>query len=149
MSRPKLVPELLCSDLEVSLDFYVNIIGFRVLYDRPENRFAYLEMGGVEMMLDETPEISSDEGDWWTARATKPYGRGVNFMIEVADVHAIHDRLKRLRWPLFRPMEDQWYRAGESKVGNREFLVQDPDGYLLRFFTSLGDRDVVDSLSES
>jgi catechol 2,3-dioxygenase-like lactoylglutathione lyase family enzyme len=149
MSRPKLVPELLCSDLEASLDFYVNIIGFRVLYDRPENRFAYLEMDGVEMMLDETPEISSDEGDWWTARATKPYGRGVNFQIEVIDVQAIHGRLELVNWPLFRPMEDQWYRAGEGKVGNREFLVQDPDGYLLRFFTSLGDRSAVDSLSES
>ncbi|WP_085905523.1 VOC family protein [Kiloniella majae] len=70
MSRPKLVPELLCSDLTVSLDFYLNIIGFKILYDRPENHFAYLEMDGVEIMLDETPETSTDEGDWWTARAT-------------------------------------------------------------------------------
>ncbi|WP_198946613.1 VOC family protein [Kiloniella majae] len=70
MSRPKLVPELLCSDLTVSLDFYLNIIGFKILYDRPEDRFAYLEMDGVEIMLDETQETSTDEGDWWTARAT-------------------------------------------------------------------------------
>ncbi len=145
MPRPKLVPELLCSDLDVSLDFYLKLVGFRVLYDRPENRFAFLELDGVELMLDETPEVSDDaildqNSDWWTARATKPYGRGINFQIEVADVQAIRDRLAVARWPLFRPLEDQWYRAGEHEVGNREFLVQDPDGYLLRFFTDLGGR---------
>ncbi|WP_419905256.1 bleomycin resistance protein [Kiloniella sp.] len=140
MSRCKVVPELLCSNLDVSLDFYLKLAGFEVLYDRPENRFAYLGLDGAELMLDETPEISDDEGDWWTARATKPYGRGINLQIEVSDVQAIHDRLAEAKWPLFRPLEDQWYRAGDIEVGNREFLVQDPDGYLLRFFSDLGER---------
>ncbi|MEH6631232.1 MAG: VOC family protein [Halopseudomonas aestusnigri] len=146
MPRCKVVPELLCSNLDVSLDFYLNLAGFEVLYDRPENRFAYLGMDGAELMLDETPEVSDDaildqDSDWWTAPATKPYGRGINLQIEVSDVQAIHDRLDKAKWPLFRPLEDQWYRAGDIEVGNREFLVQDPDGYLLRFFSDLGERN--------
>jgi hypothetical protein len=30
------------------------------------------------------------------------------------------------------------YPAGEAEVGYQQFLVQDPDGYLLRFGESLG-----------
>lgn len=145
MHEAKLVPELLCSSLAESLAFHVDLIGFSVLYDRPEDRFAYLGLEGSELMLEEAPAASdpassSDEGIWWTGPAEKPYGRGINFQLEVADVDAIHDRLTQADWPLFRPMENQWYRKDRSEVGNRQFLVQDPDGYLFRFFSDLGER---------
>jgi hypothetical protein len=29
--RPKLVPELICSDLDQSLQFYLGLLGFRIL----------------------------------------------------------------------------------------------------------------------
>ena len=35
-------------------------------------------------------------------------------------------------------MEERWYRVGAEARGNRQFWVQDPDGYLLRFFQDLG-----------
>jgi catechol 2,3-dioxygenase-like lactoylglutathione lyase family enzyme len=136
----RLVPELLCSNLKASVAFHVDLVGFTVAYDRPEEGFAYLDLEGSELMLDEAPEETGDERVWWTARPEKPYGRGINFQIEVSDVDAIHDRLKEADWPLFRPMEEQWYRKDESEVGNRQFLVQDPDGYLFRFFSDLGER---------
>jgi hypothetical protein len=37
-------------------------------------------------------------------------------------------------------MEEKWYRMNDSKVGNRQFIVLDPDGYLLRFVQDLGER---------
>ena len=40
MPQNKLVPELLVSNLENSLQFYRDILGFKVEYERPENRFA-------------------------------------------------------------------------------------------------------------
>jgi hypothetical protein len=42
--------------------------------------------------------------------------------------------------PLFGDLEDAWYRQGDIDSGNRQYLVQDPDGYLLRFFQDLGAR---------
>ncbi len=39
-------------------------------------------------------------------------------------------------------VEDAWYRAGTTEVGQRQFLVQDPDGYLLRLGAKLGERPV-------
>ena len=42
MSR--LIPELDVADLDRSLAFYVGVVGFTVLFDRPEERFAFLDL---------------------------------------------------------------------------------------------------------
>ncbi len=129
----KLVPELLVSDHAASLDFYVRVLGFSVRYDRPAEKFAYLDLGGAELMIEQETDF------WLTARREKPYGRGINLQIEVGDLGAIVARLRAAGLPLFRPVEEAWYRAGDTYSGNRQFLVQDPDGYLLRFFEDLGE----------
>jgi catechol 2,3-dioxygenase-like lactoylglutathione lyase family enzyme len=38
------IPELDVSDLDRSLAFYVGVIGFAVMFDRPEERFAFLTL---------------------------------------------------------------------------------------------------------
>ena len=48
------------------------------------------------------------------------------------------ERLADASYPLFVPPEENWYRVADTLSGNREFLVQDPDGYLLRFSQHLG-----------
>jgi catechol 2,3-dioxygenase-like lactoylglutathione lyase family enzyme len=75
------VPELYCSDLERSLAFYVGLMGFAVQFRRPEERFAYLDRDGAEIMLEQPTGRT-----FFTAELEHPYGRGVNFQIEVADV---------------------------------------------------------------
>ncbi len=140
MGYPKLVPELYCSDLSASLAFYVDLIGFKIMYDRPEDGFAYLDYDGAHLMLEETPEGSTSDRSWWTAKPEKPYGRGINLQIEVSDVDVLYIAVNQVAHPLFRPMEDRWYRMDAAETGVRQFLVQDPDGYLLRFFSDLGER---------
>lgn len=50
----KLVPELNVDNLERALAFYVGLAGFRIRYQRPEDRFAYVERDGAELMMEET-----------------------------------------------------------------------------------------------
>lgn len=38
--------------------------------------------------------------------------------------------------------EEAWYRAGDAELGQRQTLVQGPDGYLLRLAEPLGARPV-------
>lgn len=135
----KLVPELLVSNHAATLDFYVRIVGFAVKYDRPAEKFAYLDLDGVEIMIEQ------ETGFWLTAQREKPYGRGINLQIEVNDLDGILARLLAANIPLFRPVEEAWYRAGGTYSGNRQFLVQDPDGYLLRFFQDLGENPAPNS----
>jgi lactoylglutathione lyase len=110
-----------------------------VRYARPEERFAFLERDGAQLMI----EQPIDPARTWLAGAlAHPYGRGINLQIEVADVMAVHDSIRAAGAPVFVPMEDKWYRRDDVLVGNRQFVAQDPDGYLIRFFQDLGPRPV-------
>jgi catechol 2,3-dioxygenase-like lactoylglutathione lyase family enzyme len=132
---PDLAPELLVHDLTVSLGFWVGLCGFEIAYDRPEDGFAYLTSGAAHVML----EQAGVGRNWITAPLDRPLGRGVNFQITVASIDPLIDRLAEHGWPLFLAPEVKWYRTGATEVGLTQFLVQDPDGYLLRFSARLPD----------
>ena len=132
-----LVPELLVSDLEASLGFWVGMLGFKVRYDRTEERFTYLCRNDCDVMLE---EMSGPGRRWITGAIEKPFGRGINFQIEAVDWSSQLANLREQSWPLYLEPEDKWYRAGDEEVGQRQFLVQDPDGYLLRLCQSIGRR---------
>jgi catechol 2,3-dioxygenase-like lactoylglutathione lyase family enzyme len=132
-----LVAELLVSNLETSVTFWCGLIGFSVAYDRSENRFSYLYLGSAQIMLEERNE---QQRQWITGKLERPFGRGINFQIEVPDCEAVRNRLIKSDWPLYGNTEEKWYRAGVVEVGVRQFLVQDPDGYLVRIATSMGQR---------
>jgi catechol 2,3-dioxygenase-like lactoylglutathione lyase family enzyme len=135
-----LVPELSVRNLEQSLRFYRDTLGFAEKITRPEDGFSYLEMGQVQIMLEQIPEDPEDM--WQTAPLEAPLGRGINFQIEVQNVRLLHDRTVRAGYEIFEAIDTAWYREGDHENGQEQFLVQDPDGYLLRFMQHLGKRPV-------
>lgn len=135
--RNPLVPELLVSDLAQSLAFWTGLIGFSVRFARPEQGFAYLDRDGAQVMLEQRDPARRN---WITGDLAPPFGRGINFQIEVEDIAPIVARLATAGWPLYMAVEDAWYRADAIENGQRQLLVQDPDGYLLRLAQPLGQR---------
>lgn len=135
-----LVPELTVRNLKHSLVFYRDTLGFIEKISRPEDRFSYLEMGQAQLMLDEIPEDAPSE--WQTGPLETPLGRGVNFQIEVQNARALHQRVVDAGYDIFQPLEEAWYRDGDYENGQEQFLVQDPDGYLLRFMQHIGERPI-------
>ncbi|MEO8113070.1 MAG: VOC family protein, partial [Phenylobacterium sp.] len=132
-----LVPELDVSDLPAALAFYVSVLGFAVRYQRPEEGFAYLEREGAELML----QAAAGPGRRFrTAPLERPYGRGLNLQIRVSDVETLHGRAEAAGVRIIIGLETRWYRRAADEVGARQFVVADPDGYLLRFFQDLGSR---------
>lgn len=121
--------------MESSLVFYTGVLGFSVLYARPEDRFAYLDREGAQLMLGQPIGRTFLAGE-----LAHPYGRGINLQIEVSDIIALRESVVAAGSPVYLPLEDRWYRRDQVLVGNRQFIVQDPDGYLLRFFQDLGRR---------
>lgn len=138
--RPKLVPELICSDLDQSLQFYLGLLGFEVLYARPEERFAFLERYGAELMLEQPHD---HDRLWPKAELTKPFGRGINLEIQVSNVDELHTAIVGAGLTCFLPIEERWYRRDDCDIGVRQFAVQDPDGYLIRLSQGLGLRPAV------
>lgn len=136
---PALVPELLVTDLDVSLAFWVQLCGFTVRYARLDEGFASLTLGAAHVMLDQ----SGTGRDWITGPLEHPLGRGINLQISVPDASTIAARLERAGIVLFMPLETKWYRIDDEEAGVRQFCVTDPDGYLLRFASSVGRRPAV------
>ena len=132
--RGRLVPEFSVSDFGRSFEFYVRLLGFEVLYARPESAFAYLSLESAELMIERVND------NWSTGPLEAPYGRGINLQIMVADLEALYRRLLAAGHPIMVEPEERWYRRGEFYDGQRQFLIQDPDGYLLRFAQDLGTR---------
>jgi catechol 2,3-dioxygenase-like lactoylglutathione lyase family enzyme len=130
-----MVPELSVSNFETSLSFYVDVLGFSVRVKRENPDFVYLEQEQVQIMLEQI----TDSG-WITGELVAPLGRGVNFQIELSDLEPLLKRLKQAQVPFFRDLKETWYDIGEKLSGEREFLIQDPDGYLLRFTQHLGEK---------
>lgn len=136
MSNPALVPELLVTDLARSLEFWCDLCGFGIDYRREDEGFAYLSRGLAHVML----EQAGIGRNWVTAPLDRPLGRGINLQIAVADLDPILTALRSAGQPLFMEPETKWYRVGDEEAGVAQFLVTDPDGYLIRFQTSLGRR---------
>lgn len=130
----KLIPELSVKNLDRSLKFYCDVLGFNLEYARPENKFAFISLDDVQIMLEE------DNGRWFTGDLEYPRGRGVNFQMEVECLDRIVASLKDSGMSLFRAMQEHWRKVDDIEYGEREILVQDPDGYLLRFSMSLCSR---------
>lgn len=124
----RMVPELTVYNFSVSMRFYVEILGFDIMIRRSEPDFAYITLGEAQLML----EQHHPQG-WHTGELVTPLGRGVNFQIEVDNIEVIYSRLQMSDIPMFRTIRDNVYDTGKSLAKQREFLVQDPDGYLLRF----------------
>ena len=133
----KIIPELSVTNLENSLRFY-KTIGFKIEYERPENKFVFLSMGEIQFMIQ---EISEDD-KWDVAPLTYPFGNGINFQLEVENVEEIYTALKENNYKIAFEIEENWYRQDDKLLGNKEFLVQDPDGYLLRFSEDLGEMKI-------
>lgn len=133
----KNIPELSVTNLENSLKFY-KTAGFKLEYDRPENKFAFISLGEIQFMLQEF--YITDK--WNIAPITYPFGNGINFQLEVDNIRQIYSNLKNANYEITFDIEENWYRQDNKLLGNKEFLVQGPDGYLLRFSEDLGEREV-------
>ena len=128
---PSLVPELLCTDLSATKAFYVGVLGFDVRYERPEETFVYLRREEADLMFE---QADGPGRRWVTGPLERPLGRGVNFQIETRGVADLHARVVAgSPGSIYLPLEERRYRCGDRWATNRQFVVSDPDGYLLRF----------------
>lgn len=143
MPKNKLVPELSVSNLEKSREFYIDLIGFQVLFERPEDRFIYMSFFGSELMIEEDRMRKGDSKLWVVEPLDYPRGRGLNISIDCEDINLLYNRLLLAGYPIRKQVEDNWYRDNNILHGQRNFLVQDPDGYLLRFAENIGTKTFI------
>ena len=127
MKFNSLIPELTVSDIEASRKFYVDILGFRIEYERPENKFIFILLEGSQIMLEQ------ENGHWNTGSLEYPYGRGINLEMTVSDTESMYRNIIEKGINPFRELSTDRYDCSGTDIVQKQFLIQDPDGYLLRF----------------
>ena len=126
VSQPfkKLTPNLLVANVERSLAFYVDLLGFArgmTVPDASPFVFASVTSGVVEIFFNDAATAIKE----YPAFASRALGATGTLYIEVEGVDALHDRLKPTT-KIVMPLVTQFY-------GMREFAFEDPDGYVITF----------------
>ena len=121
-----LIPELSVSNIDISKKFYLDL-GFKIRYERKENKFCFLQLEGNQIMIEENND------NWNTGKLEHPYGRGINLRMTVSNIEKMYEILKEKNIKFFLDLEIHEYRIDDKISYDKEFLIQDPDGYLLRF----------------
>ena len=125
MKFNSLIPELSVTNIEKSKEFYLSL-GFKIKYERPENKFCSLELEENQIMIEEIND------NWNTGTLEYPFGRGINISMSVSNVKELYNNIINKNIKPFKELETHSYRVDDINYEDIEFLIQDPDGYLLR-----------------
>ena len=127
MDFNKMIPELSVFDIEQTKRFY-NDLGFKIEYERPEEKFVFMSFQDSQFMFEQI----HDNG-WNIDELIYPLGRGINFSIAVDDIEELYKLVKTLNLEIYRDLNRSIYQVNGTEETQTEFLIQDPNGYLLRF----------------
>ena len=126
MKFNSLIPELSVSNIENSIKFYISI-GFRIVYERKKDKFCFLELEGNQIMIEQIND------NWNTGILEYPFGRGINISMSIKNIDQYYEKIRENNIEIFRDIKTNRYQVNNIFYEDKEFLIQDPDGYLLRF----------------
>ena len=127
MDFNNLIPELSVFDILQTKNFYEEL-GFNIEYERQEEKFVFMSFQDSQFMFEQI----HDDG-WNTGELSYPLGRGINFSIAVEDVEELYKLVKTLNFEIYKELTRNKYQVNGTEETQIEFLIQDPNGYLLRF----------------
>jgi len=134
MKFSDVTPNLVVSNVERSLAFYRDVLGFSVFTTAPQASgfaFAWMTRDGVSVFLNSLESVKAEHA----GIGAKPIGGTASLFIvlEAATIAAGVDAMFKTidgRARVEMPLKDQFY-------GMREFAIEDPDGYLIIFAQEL------------
>ncbi len=118
--------ELFVPDVTEAARYYTETLGFTVLRMTPDDApiFAIAYLGEAVVMF-------MHDRFYAGARADLDYrGAGLNIRLMVPDVDAVYERVRKAGAEVLNPIGDREY-------GLRDFIMQDPFGFRLRFASPL------------
>ncbi len=126
MQFNSLIPELSVTNIEQSKDFYTKL-GFKIIYERKEDKFCFIQLENNQIMLEQQNE------NWNVGEMEYPFGRGINISMSISNIEEFYYQTIKNGFKVFLELETHSYKVNDKVYDDKEFLIQDPDGYLLRF----------------
>ena len=122
----RVMPMIVVASVDAIRNFYVDTLGFDHVMGMvgKDGRldFCTVVMGEARIMFMRAP------GDTASPAGRQP----VEIYLEVEDVDALHNRLKKKGVAISDPLTLQWW-------GDRTFKVLDPNGYEIWFYTHVAE----------
>jgi uncharacterized glyoxalase superfamily protein PhnB len=125
MKFSKLTPNLVVTDVARSVAFYRDNLGMEIgmsVPDEPPYVFASVVHGSVEIFFNATEAVRAD----FPQMLVHGVGGALTLYLEVDDVDRLHLDLSAKGVTIVMEPKTQFY-------GMREFMIADPDGWLLMF----------------
>ena len=125
MALNSLTPNLMVNDVEETIEYYTDILGFTLLRTVPEQGkldWAMVKQNDVLMMFQSAKSLKNDLP---RLKGEKP-GGGLTFYIKVDDITQLHAQLSENEAEIIAELEKTFYDT-------LEFSIVDVNGYVLTF----------------
>ena len=119
-----LMPNLMVKDVNKTVEFYKNVLGFNVLATVPESGnyvFAIVNAGTVHISFQEEKSIKEE----YSQLNKFAEGGGLTLYIHVSDVNGLYEKVKG-KATIAKEMHKTFY-------GSTDFSIEDCNGYILTF----------------
>lgn len=121
-----LTPSLMVKDMEKTLDFYTQTLGFEEVmrFGGPDGQIVHAHVQWKEANI-----MFGPAQGWLPAEALPHLGTGLNLYIMAEaddDIDQYYNMVKEKGVTIVQEIEDQFW-------GDRTFTIKDPDGYQLTF----------------
>lgn len=77
--------------------------------------------------------IEEINDNWNTGTLEYPFGRGINISMSLRDIDKYYNKIEENNIKIFEKLKINKYQVDDRTYEDKEFLILDPDGYLLRF----------------
>ena len=124
MVLKKLTPNLMVEDVNETVTFYQDVLGFALLASVPEEgqfNWAMMQHDAVEIMFQSRASLTEDVPLF----KDKAIGGSLTLYIDVEDIKGLYGQVQN-RVTILHEMTTTFY-------GTREFTIQDCNGYILTF----------------
>jgi catechol 2,3-dioxygenase-like lactoylglutathione lyase family enzyme len=122
----KITPNLMVADMEKSLKFYRDVLGFTVSQTVPEKPpfiFAWMKRGDAELFLNQHMPPQPGQPDLYNG---SKLGGTLSMYMPLEGIEELHKTMESNGVKIAIPLHKEFY-------GMKEFAVHDPDGYLIIF----------------
>ena len=124
MELNSLTPNLMVKNVNETLDFYIDILGFKLLQTVPEQGnfdWGFVQKDSVMIMFQKDDSIREEYPE------LKNYKEGgaLTLYIKVDELPEWYEQIKD-KTNVIKPMNKTFY-------GANEFAIQDPNGFILTF----------------
>ncbi len=124
MPLTNLTPNMMVENVDETVDFYRDVLGFHLVMNAPEQNpyaWALVKRDDVEMMFQARTSLTEE----YPLFEGRPIGGALTFYIDMKDIETLYEKI-HAQVHVVQDLQTTFY-------GKREFAIKDCNGFILTF----------------